>query len=201
MKIYVDFDDVLSETALALSELLPELFGKRVAYEDIHAFNLRDSFHLTEPEYRRLMVKGHESDFLESIAPTPNGCETLRAWLDKGWEPVVVTGRPASSHEASRAWLARYGLSDIPLVHVDKYNRNLGTPSSVPTYSFPQLHDMKFALAIDDAPPALTLLNDSKLCPAIIFNRPWNKTYSHDGAQRVADWKALNAVVENRADT
>ena len=191
MKIYVDFDDVLSETAAALAGLLPGLFGKRVAYEDICAFDLRVSFKLSEPDYRLLMDRGHEASFLEDIPPAPGAREALRAWQDKGWEPVVVTGRPASCHDASATWLARHGFAGIPLIHVDKYGRDLGAPCPVPTYSFPQLRDMGFGLAIDDAPPALALVAEHGLCPAIIFDRPWNRTYSHPDARRMNGWGGI----------
>ena len=35
MKIYVDFDDILSETALYFSHLVKKMFGKDVPYENI----------------------------------------------------------------------------------------------------------------------------------------------------------------------
>ena len=37
MKIYVDFDDILSETALYFSHLVKKMFGKYVPYEDMKA--------------------------------------------------------------------------------------------------------------------------------------------------------------------
>ena len=43
MKIYVDFDDCLCETARSFADLAIEMFGKRVPYEKIRFFELNKS--------------------------------------------------------------------------------------------------------------------------------------------------------------
>lgn len=50
MKIYVDFDDILSETALYFSHLVKKMFGKYVPYENIKSFSLQKSFDLSDEE-------------------------------------------------------------------------------------------------------------------------------------------------------
>jgi hypothetical protein len=44
--IYVDFDDVLCETARALVALLQSHFGRTVAFDDVISFDLAVSFGL-----------------------------------------------------------------------------------------------------------------------------------------------------------
>lgn len=39
MKIYVDFDDILSEAALYFSHLVKKMFGKDVPYENMMSGN------------------------------------------------------------------------------------------------------------------------------------------------------------------
>lgn len=198
MRVYVDFDDVVAETARELAEVLFQEHGRRVAYEDIAFFDLRRSFQLGAEDYRRFMEKAHEPEILAQLQETPGACSTLRAWLDAGLCPVVVTGRPSASHAATRHWLDRRGLSDLPILHVDKYNRELGTPDpAVPTLRFDELHALAFDVAIDDAPPALDLLAESRLCPFIVYDRPWNRGYTpHDAfAPRASDWTALDRLV------
>ena len=87
MKIYVDFDDVLCETARALSALAKEMFGRDVPYEDIKFFNLQKSFSLSDAQIEALMARAHEHDFLLGLEPTPGGVEAVRA-LCSG-EPVA----------------------------------------------------------------------------------------------------------------
>ena len=53
MKFYVDFDDCLCETARALTGIAERLFGKKVLYEEIRFFNLKDSFDLDYEEVEK----------------------------------------------------------------------------------------------------------------------------------------------------
>ncbi len=48
VKIYIDFDDCLCETARYFSKLGYELFKKDVPYEDIRFFDLQKSFSLSD---------------------------------------------------------------------------------------------------------------------------------------------------------
>lgn len=203
LRIYVDFDDVVAETARGLAGLLYREYGRRVAYDDIAFFDLRKSFQLDAEAYRTFMEKAHESDILQELDEAPGACAALRAWLDDGLSPVVVTGRPASSHAATRHWLDRRGLSGLPILHVDKYNRELGPPNpDVATLRFDELHALAFDVAVDDAPTALDLLAESRLCPFVIFDRPWNRSYVPVDAStpRAADWSALDRLIRSRAN-
>jgi len=180
MRIYVDFDDVLCETARALSVLAHGMFGRDVPYEDIRFFNLQQSFSLSAEQIDQLMVRAHEDAFLEALAPTPGGADAVCALEAAGHEVVIVTGRQPDCHAGSLAWLRRHGLAHLEIVYVDKYGRAPAeTPEGVPPMlcldAFNRLH---FDIAIDDSPNALDLLAPRTNCHTIIFDRPWNRAYS-----------------------
>lgn len=59
MKIYVDFDDCLCETACFFSGLVNEMFSLDCPYEKINYFNLQMSFSLTDEQYEQMMIKAH----------------------------------------------------------------------------------------------------------------------------------------------
>ncbi len=59
MRIYVDFDDCLCETARNCSGLVADLFGKDVPYENISFFNLQKSFFLTDDQYEYMMLEDY----------------------------------------------------------------------------------------------------------------------------------------------
>ena len=44
MHLYVDFDDCLCETARSFSQLVMEMFGRNVPYENIRIFDLEKCF-------------------------------------------------------------------------------------------------------------------------------------------------------------
>ena len=93
MKIYVDYDDCLCETAKAFTGIASRLFGKNVPYEEVRFFNLQDSFKLNDEEYEQLMIEGHRPQVLLSYEETPGAADTINGWIDSGHEVYIITGR------------------------------------------------------------------------------------------------------------
>lgn len=195
MRIYVDFDDVLCETARDLSRLAEKLHGCRVAYDDIREFNLRAAFGLDEVQYLQLMSEAHEPGHLLNLAPTPGAIETMAQWSRAGHEVEIVTGRPYATHEASRSWLARHGLEQIPVVHVDKYSRELAPEAGdwSRALTVAEFAQRRYDLAVEDAPVALRQLAAMTPCRVAIFSRPWNYGFPliTERFTRCPDWAAV----------
>ena len=105
MKIYIDYDDCLCETARSFTEIAERLFGIVLPYEEVRFFNLQDSFKLNDDEYEKLMTEGHRPEILLSYEETPGAVRTINNWIDKGHEIFIITGRPFSAFDASRRWL------------------------------------------------------------------------------------------------
>ena len=196
MRIYVDFDDVLCETAQALAVSAQEMFGCAVPFERIHSFDLKKSFALDPAQYEELMDRAHAPAFLLAL-PAIAGCTAcLRDWLRRGEDVAVVTGRPSSADRVSRKWLARQGLATLPVLYVDKYNRNpVAPPDAPPTLPFAALLQEPFDVAIDDSPIALDALQKRPVGSTIVFDRPWNRTYDCSGARvtRCCGWGEVAA--------
>jgi hypothetical protein len=201
MRIYVDFDDVLCETACALADLSGRLFGRRVAYEAIHAFDLRVAFGLDAAQYGLLMDRAHEPEFLAGLAAVTDGPATLRRWAGEGHDTIVVTGRPFACRDASLAWLRAADLDGVPLLHVDKYGREPAAhgPRHSRALTVGELHLEPFDVAIEDAPSALDLLLLRAGCRAAVFDRPWNRSYrpARGVVTRCHGWRALDAWVRD----
>lgn len=198
-RVYVDFDDVLCETFLALEAFAREAFGKEpVPGKRIH-FDLHESLGLSDAEYGLFMHRFH-AERLRDVPEIPGACDALRGWVrDGAAEPVVVTGRPATSHDVSVAWLAARGLADVPVLHVDKFARFAGAEGVVPAGDLPR---WGFALAVDDAPRALDALATGRLCPYAVFGRPWNAAWREPAgaaapALRTDDWRDIDALVRS----
>ena len=124
MRIYVDFDDCLCETARHFSGLVADLFGKDVPYENIMFFNLQKSFSLTDDQYEYMMLEAHKPEVLLSYDETPGAVDTVNGWIDSGMDVSIITGRPFSAYESSRIWLDRHGLERVRLFCFNKYGRN-----------------------------------------------------------------------------
>jgi hypothetical protein len=186
MRIYIDFDDVLCETARHLSDMARDLFARDVPYEAISVFNLKEAFALSDGEIEDLMEQAHNTEFLMRLTPTPGGLDAVRALEASGHDLDIVTGRPASSHDGSCAWLREHGLAHLDVIYFDKYGRAPahppgGGPKTLSREEFEKLH---FDVAIDDAPTALDLLAHRANCTVIVYNRPWNRQYAAPPAMR-----------------
>jgi len=200
MRIYVDFDDVVCETARALCDLARDLFGVRVRYEEIRWFDLRRSFGLDTVQYERLMDRAHQEDAVLGYAPTAGAVGTLARWHHSGIGVSIVTGRPAASRDVSQRWLALQGIGGVPLVFVDKYRREPPPqPGAARALTLDELRELPFDVVIEDAPTALEWLATQTPARVLVFDRPWNRAYTppHGGSvTRVYDWSAVAQVVD-----
>lgn len=194
MRIYIDFDDVLCETARHLSDMARDLFARDVPYEAISVFNLQEAFALSGAEIDHLMERAHRTEFLTGLAPAPGGLEAVRALESSGHDLAIVTGRPATSHDGSCSWLRKHGLAHLAIVYVDKYGRAPANPppGTPKTLSLGEFNSLHFDVAIDDAPTALDLLAHRTNCTVIVYNRPWNQRYAHaDNMRRSDSWTEI----------
>ncbi len=191
MRIYVDYDDILCETARACSRILFEEFGKRVAFEDIHSFNLGESFGLDDEELERLMSRVHHPDELTQYEPLPGAVEVLAEWSSRGYEIDVVTGRPAFTQRASRQWLEQYRIPYSSLTFVDKYHRPQDDCPDVPLLSLEELSQRDYCLAVDDAPKMIRHLCEKMSMPVVILDRPWNTALDQCRAIRCSNWAEI----------
>lgn len=193
MVIYVDFDDVICETARALSALADRLFGRNVPYDAIQYFELEKSFDLTAEQLELLMEHAHAEEFLLNLALTEGADTALRLLVCRGHDVQIVTGRPSFCHEENVSWLKKYALGDIPIVYVDKYGRGQHGRKSVspPLLSLAEFNRLHYDVAIDDSPVALDILSARAQCQTLIFHRPWNQHYRRLSMQRVMRWSEI----------
>lgn len=192
-RIYVDFDDVLCETARGLTLLLEAEFGKRVAYDEIHWFELDRSFGLTAEELRQFFEAVHRPENLRVLDPVPGAREVLAQWRSQGCEVCIVTGRPPETAAPSRAWLETHAVPYDRLIFVDKYRR---LPPGPDLLTLDALAALDFALAIDDAPAMLQHLLDATSVPVLIFDRPWNRSFTIPNGRpthRCRSWAEIGA--------
>lgn len=196
MKIYVDFDDVLCETARAFSDILKDMLGKIVPYEKIKFFNLQKSFGLDDAQYKELMDRGHLPEVLLSYKETEGACETINGWIDEGHEVFIVTGRPSTSYEVSWQWLCEHNLSRAKLICVDKYGRDLFCAGKSFSISLEEFYKIDFDFAVEDSPEAFKHLTHLQNCTVAVFDRPWNQNadFPKDNFIRCKNWSEVNEL-------
>ena len=201
MNIYVDFDDCLCETARHFSELVAELFGKHVPYEDMKYFDLQKSFSLTREQYEHMMIEAHNPEILLAYEETPGAVETLNEWIDKGYEVSIITGRPSSSYEPSRLWLDQHGLERAKLFCLNKYGRTGFIKEGDFNLELEDFYQMHFDYAIEDSPAAFRFFERWPSLKVLVYDRPWNQECELLGKEyrRCADWEMIRAMVKQES--
>ncbi len=197
MKIYVDFDDCLCETAKHFSILVKDLFDIDVPYEDIKYFDLQKSFSLTEEQYEKMMIEGHTPEVLLSYEETPGAVDTVNGWLDEGHDVSIITGRPSSAYEASRKWLDQHGLERVKLYCLNKYGRDSFIKNSDFNLELEDYYKMHFDYAVEDSPKAFKFFEHLPELKVMVVDRPWNRECEipGDGYTRCFDWETIRNSV------
>ena len=193
MRIYVDIDDVMSETARALCDLAAREFNRHVTYENVHQFNLQDVFSLSDEEMVRFVHLSHAPQCVcayEQVAGAVAGVKALR---DAGHTVELVTGRPSFAYKATSTWLASVGLPNEDVTYVDKYGRVYESAADLPrTLTMAELAARKYDVAIDDSPIVLARLADWTWTKVLIFSRPWNEQMAcAPNMTRVHSWAEI----------
>lgn len=197
MKIYVDFDDCLCETARGFVDIATRLFGKNVPYEQVKFFNLQQSFGLTDEEYEQLMLEGHRPEILLGYEETPGASTVINELLDKGHEVMIITGRPASAYEPSRQWLDQHGLERVKLFCLNKYGRDSFIKNSEFNMELEDYYKIKFDYAIEDSPMAFKFFDHLPELKVMVFDRPWNHEHElpGDNFTRCTSWDMIRGKI------
>lgn len=196
MKIYIDFDDVICETAKHFTKLAKEMFDVDVPYREVQFFNLQKSFDLSEEQYEELMRAGHFPENLLAYEETLGASTTINKWIDEGHEVFIITGRPFDSFLPSRKWLDTHNLERVKLYCVDKYGRESFNQDCTYSMTLEQLYNMTFDFAIEDSPAAFEHVLHFENCRVAIFDRPWNKTaiFPNENFVRCNSWVEIDKL-------
>jgi len=200
-RIYVDIDDVLSETIEALVDLFEEMHDRRVDPQAVEHFDLSLSFGLDESEIDSFMNRAHEDDVLLSLTPISGAADVLTHWNELGRRVTLVTGRPPSTNTASRRWLEDHGLSHDTLHHLDKWNRPSWNRGELPAIRFEDIPDFEFDFAVEDSLETAVRLVEEFGIPVALMDRPWNRSLDRVSRStrasliRCHSWEQISEVV------
>lgn len=197
MKIYIDFDDVICETAKYFTILAKEMFGIDVPYSQVQFFNLKKAFDLTDAQYDELMLAGHLPENLLAYEETEGASKTINKWASAGHEVYIITGRPFNAFETSRQWLDAHNLSTIPMYCVDKYGRENFNLDFSYNMTLDELYKMDFDFAVEDSPAAFEHVMHFNNCKVAVFERPWNinEDFPNNNFVSCKGWKEIERLL------
>jgi uncharacterized HAD superfamily protein len=191
--IYVDMDDVLCETARALLAIAEREFGKTIPFDQLNTFEVGEACGLEMREIAELFRLAHHDEEMLAMEPIAEAIAVLKQWAQAGREIAIVTGRPPSTYDVSRAWLARHGVPHHDFVMVDKYGR-FSTENTV-AITLPELAARRFSFAVEDSPTMAKFLANEMKVPVALLDRPWNQMDEHPLITRIADWREIASTL------
>lgn len=198
MKIYIDFDDVICETAKHFIKLAKMLFGIELPYNEVQFFNLQKSFDLNDAQYDELMRTAHTPENLLAYEETPDASGVINKWIEEGHDISIITGRPFEAYEPSRRWLDAHGLERAPLFTVDKYGREKADQAWSYGLSLEEFYKMIFDFAIEDSPAAFEHVLHFTDCTVAVYDRPWNRQCAlpNKNFVRCGSWAEIDKLLE-----
>ncbi len=173
--IYIDIDDVISQTGTSFLKLLKEKFNRVINYEDITAFDLKESFKLNDEELSRFMELAHQPKELMAIPPFPEAVKNIRSWHEQNIPIFIITGRPFFTYEITLKWLTQHQVPFQKLFFVNKYAFHDENITHSNYLTLDQLRQMNFSVAIEDSGKMANLLAEEMQVPVYLLDRPWNR--------------------------
>ncbi len=174
--IYVDIDDVLAQTARAFARVFEQEYGRRIDLEEIESFDLGVSLGLSPASLDDFMKSVHRPEVLAEIEPMEGAVEVLAAWVDRGYEVAVVTGRPPGTEAVSREWLSKQEVPHHSLTFLDKYSWSEDLFSGSQAISIEELSRRSFSLVVEDSAEVACRLAGALEAPVALLDRPWNRS-------------------------
>jgi uncharacterized HAD superfamily protein len=194
-KIYVDVDDVVAKTTDTYAGIVEKEFGKKVSFEQIHTFDLKTSFGLTDNEFHYFFDLIHQPDHLLGFEPVEGAVKTMVNWAEAGHCIDIVTGRPTSALEVSMEWLEKHGVPFDSFTMVDKYNRPGNDPSVA--ISKQELARRTYDLAVEDSMEMAMFLASTMDVFVALYDRPWNnQALDHEKMVRCSSWQEIGQQVD-----
>lgn len=196
-QVYVDIDDVLSDTTITYPGLLERYFGKKVSFEEITSFDLGKSLGLDQSELAEFMRIVHTSQILSNFKPVAGAVHSLYGLISMGYEIAVVTGRPPYVQKLTEEWLKDYHIPFHRLLFVNKYSRESSNNDYPFVMTLKELSNINFCFAIEDSSDMAEFLSRNMRLPVALLDRPWNKNsqFSNlDSAKRIDrchDWNDI----------
>ncbi len=194
-KIYIDMDDVLTESYLTFLHILETKFGKKMDYSQITTFDLQKSFDLSDEEYTRFFEFIHDPEEMIQHVPVPGAKQMLKRWKDNGHNISILTGRPPEARDVSLEWLDLHDFEHDSFSIVNKYGRESSTGGM--SMSLETLCALDFDLAVEDSGSMAQFLSEKMGVTVALLDRPWNRSMTfNDKVLRCSDWMEIREKFE-----
>ena len=176
----VDIDNVVAQAEQEVQRIFHELTGKSWPAETYASAGGLDTSNLAPDLIERIFDYFHERS-IPTLPLVPGARRVLRQ-LREGYRIVLITARRPTARLQTLAWLEEHGVPFDELHHAkDKTDVAEG-----------------IVLAVDDHPEHVNDYLEQGI-RVFLMDQPWNRTFSAQGATRVAGWDELRRKLGMRS--
>jgi uncharacterized HAD superfamily protein len=190
LKIGIDIDNVLADTAATYLEQFNIKFGTSLAYEALISQDLMKLEHGIETSQVQEFIDKviNTAEFQLEVLPYQEAIDVVTKWSKQGHSIHYITARPIAVRHSTQQWLSRHGLmvegATLDLIDPDKY-------TSDPEYKADIAKKIGIDYMIEDT-KKITL---AMPVPVFLIDRPWNQGELPEHVQRVKDWKEIEGLI------
>lgn len=174
--IGIDIDNVLSDTDKVIRNLIEKEYGVKASRSLITDWSYAKTLPISEAQEKKVFDQFHNHYCLE--APVIRFAQESLKELSTRYIIWLITCRPLDTTVLTKQWLDLHRFTYDNLVHSCNKKDYMN----------------KISLLIEDnGKTALEYASEN--IPVILFNNPWNVTYTHSMMFRVNNWpQALNTI-------
>lgn len=190
MIIGIDLDDVLADTATAVSEFHNARYGTSFKTSEQKVFNLTKHWGVDQAECRTRVMEFYHSPFNDTIKPIA-GAQDYLPLLAREHDVKIITSRQDAAREKTHSWLERHFPSISCDVHFasNYFGLNQHTKSSLCTI-------LGVSMLIDDSTEYALECADHGI-DVLLFDAPWNQENTKSSKiRRVHSWEEIVSVVK-----
>lgn len=191
----IDYDSTLAATDLARLEALNAQFGTNYVLSDITDWNWTAENY---PEEHETWQWGPEcfmnEEFQYYVPSVPGAIEGVQALLHAGHQAIIISDRPDSLFDVTRAWLDERGLGTVRLF----FTRHKASLSTGTTGLTKQQAVVLFKLTevVDDGPHhAEMFASKPHIERVFLLDRPYNQEVDHPKIIRVSGWDEITSRI------
>ncbi len=180
MNIGIDFDDVIVDFTKALMDFYHKNYGKKVEVKDIIKWDWGLYWGIPREEAIKRVDEFHNSHDVRNLLPLHDALKSISKLMEDN-NLLIITGRPLRFNKRVKEWLSYHLKKKIDVVHAGEYHKGQAATKAELCL------EEKIGLFIEDS--GETALDCAKKgIRVILFDKPWNKDFSHKNIIRVKDW-------------
>lgn len=193
LRIGIDIDNVISDTATAYLDRFNKFFKTSIKYEEMNYFDFTAIDGPISKPQRLAFIDSvvHTHEFQSALPPFMDAVEVISVWTQKGVGIHYITARPMSIGDVTEAWLARHGFM-VKGATLDLFDDTRF--SDGPAYKAAAVREKDIDLMIEDTKEIAAAIE----APVLLLDRPWNAGKLPPHVTRVKSWRDIEESVRSR---